>query len=146
MTATDLSGGRPTRSTTAPSPSSPSVHRPDGFGRPGRRRTLAAVALTEDGHIRKGYFLTGPQALTSREQVEIIAGVSGRPIDFEDTTPHEFARTAIRRGTPPEFADAMENLNELFRAGQAGFVTDDVENITGIAPRTFREGSMARAG
>jgi uncharacterized protein YbjT (DUF2867 family) len=100
---------------------------------------VAAVALTEDGHIGKGYFLTGPEALTSREQVEIIAEVSGRSIDFEDTTPHEFAQASIQRGTPPELADAMENLNELFRAGRAGFVTDDVENITGIAPRTFRD-------
>jgi uncharacterized protein YbjT (DUF2867 family) len=117
---------------------------PSGAGRmglvdPADVAHVAAVALTEDGHIGKGYFLTGPEALTSREQVEIIAEVSGRSIDFEDTSPHEFAQASIQRGTPPELADAMENLNELFRAGRAGFVTDDVENITGIAPRTFRD-------
>ncbi|GAA1879709.1 NAD(P)H-binding protein [Streptantibioticus ferralitis] len=100
---------------------------------------VAVATLTEDGHVGKGYFLTGPQALTAREQVEIIAEVTGRSIDFEDVTPHEFAQAAIRRGTPPEQAHAMESLNELFRAGRAGFVTDDVENITGAAPGTFRD-------
>jgi uncharacterized protein YbjT (DUF2867 family) len=100
---------------------------------------VAVAALTEDGHVGKGYFLTGPEALTSREQVEIIAEVTGRSIDFEDVTPHEFAQAAIERGTPPEEAHLIERLNEVLRAGRAGFVTDDVENITGIAPGTFRD-------
>jgi uncharacterized protein YbjT (DUF2867 family) len=100
---------------------------------------VAVAALTEDGHVGKGYFLTGPEALTSREQVEIIAEVTGRSIDFEDVTPHEFAQAAIQRGTPPEQAHLIERLNEVLRAGRAGFVTDDVENITGRAPATFRD-------
>lgn len=99
---------------------------------------VAVAALTDDGHAGKGYFLTGPQALTSREQVQIIAGVTGRPIGFEDVTPHEFAQAAIQRGTPPGEAHMMEGMNEVLRAGRTGFVTDDVENITGIAPGTFR--------
>ena len=99
---------------------------------------VAVAALTEDGHAGKGYFLTGPQALTAREQVETIAEVTGRSIDFEDVTPYELAQVSIERGTAPELAHMMEALNEVFRAGRSGFVTDDVENITGIAPGTFR--------
>jgi hypothetical protein len=64
--------------------------------------------------------------------------VTGRPIGFEEVTPHEFAEAAIQRGTPPQMARAMESLNELFRASRAGFVTDDVQNLTGKAPGTFR--------
>ena len=33
----------------------------------------------------------------------------------------------------------MQNLNELFRAGRAGVIADDIENLTGLAPRTFRD-------
>ena len=100
---------------------------------------VAVAALTDDGHIGKGYLLTGPEALTSREQVEIIADVTGRSIDFEDVTPHEFAQAAIQRGTPPEQAHLMERLNEVFRARRSVNITDDVENITGTAPATFRD-------
>jgi uncharacterized protein YbjT (DUF2867 family) len=100
---------------------------------------VAVAALTEDGHVGKGYLLTGPQALTSREQVEIIAEVTGRSIDFQDVTPHEFAQAAIQRGTPPEQAHLLERLNEVFRARRSVAITDDVENITGIAPGTFRD-------
>jgi uncharacterized protein YbjT (DUF2867 family) len=99
---------------------------------------VAVATLTEDGHVGKGYLLTGPQALTSREQVETIAEVTGRSIDFQDITPHEFAQAAIQRGTPPEQAQLMERLNEVLRARRSVNVTDDVENITGTAPATFR--------
>jgi len=99
---------------------------------------VAVATLTQDGHVGKGYLLTGPEALTSREQVEIIAEVIGRPVDFEDVTPHEFAQAAVQQGTPPEQARLMERLNEVFRARRAVAITDDVENITGTAPATFR--------
>jgi hypothetical protein len=36
-------------------------------------------------------------------------------------------------------AGAVQNLNELFRAGRAGVIADDITNLTGVAPRTFRE-------
>jgi hypothetical protein len=42
-------------------------------------------------------------------------------------------------GTPAQLAGALQNLNELFRAGRAGVIADDIENLTGIAPRTFRD-------
>jgi hypothetical protein len=71
--------------------------------------------------------------------VEILADVLGRPIDFVDVTPGEFASQSIQLGTPVEMAEAIQNLNELFRAGRAGVVADDIENLTGIAPRAFRE-------
>ena len=99
---------------------------------------VAATTLTQDGHAGKGYILTGPQALTTRAQVETIAEVIGRPIEFEDVTPREFAQASIERGTPPERAHQMERLHEILRARTQVTITDDVENITGIAPATFR--------
>ena len=99
---------------------------------------VAATVLTEDGHAGKGYILTGPAALTTREQVQTIAEVTGRSIDFEDVTPHEFALASIARGTAPEQALQMERLHEVLRARTQVTVTDDVENITGTAPGTFR--------
>jgi hypothetical protein len=40
---------------------------------------------------------------------------------------------------PPEQAQLMERLNEIFRARRWVAVTDDVENITGTPPATFRD-------
>ncbi|MFB9698042.1 NAD(P)H-binding protein [Actinoplanes digitatis] len=116
---------------------------PTGGGRiavidPADIARVAATTLTEEGHAGKGYTLSGPEALSAREQVEIIAEVTGRRIEFEDTTPHEYAQASIAQGTPPEQAQALQALHEVFRAGRAAYITDDVENLTGVAPRTFR--------
>ena len=99
---------------------------------------VAALALTQDGHAGHGYILNGAEALTSREQVAILAEVLGRPIDFVDVTPEQFARNSVERGTPAPHAAALQNLNEMFRAGRAGVIADDIANLTGVAPGTFR--------
>jgi uncharacterized protein YbjT (DUF2867 family) len=100
---------------------------------------VAALCLSDDGHAGHGYLLNGPQALTAREQVEILATVLGRPIEFVAVTPEQFAQQSIEHGTPAEMAYAVQNLNELFRAGRAGVIADDIANLTGIPPRSFRE-------
>jgi uncharacterized protein YbjT (DUF2867 family) len=100
---------------------------------------IGALALTQDGHAGRGYILNGPQALTAREQAETLAEVLGRAIEFVPVTPREFARRSVEHGTPAEMASAIQNLNELFRADRAGVLADDITNLTGVAPRTFRE-------
>ncbi len=100
---------------------------------------VAALVLTEDGHVGHGYILNGPEALTSREQVEILSDVLGRTIDFVDVTPEQLAQDMIDQGAPVPLAEAMQNLNEMFRAGRSGVIADDIENLTGVAPRTFRD-------
>jgi hypothetical protein len=63
----------------------------------------------------------GRPALTSRDQADILADVLGRPIAFVDATPAEVHDAAVAGGTPREAADAMENLNELFRRAGPGY-------------------------
>ena len=106
---------------------------------------VAALTLSQDGHAGHGYIL-GPQALTAREQVEILADVPGQAIEYVDVLPEELARQSIERRIPVELAEAMQNLNELFRAGRAGVLADDIENLTGTAPRTFRDWCERHAG
>jgi uncharacterized protein YbjT (DUF2867 family) len=99
---------------------------------------VAARVLTEDGHAGHGYILNGPEALTVREQVEILSDVLGRTVEFVAVTPEQAAKEAIKRGVPAPLAEAMQNLNEMFRGRLVGQIADDVENLTGAAPTTFR--------
>ena len=100
---------------------------------------VATLVLTQDGHVGHGYILNGPDALSGREQVEILSEVLGRDIEFAAITPAQAAMKAIEQGTPAQLAGALQNLNELFRADRAGVIADDIENLTGIAPSTFRD-------
>ena len=99
---------------------------------------VAAQVLPEPGHAGKGYILNGTEALPASEQVAILAEVLERPIEFVSVTPEELETTSIADGMAPPLAAAMRNLNELFRASRASVRADDVMNLTGRAPRTFR--------
>lgn len=99
---------------------------------------VAALVLTEPGHGGKGYILNGPESLTAGEQVAILSDVLDRPVDFVSVTPEDLERQNISDGMAKPLAAAMRNLNELFRAGRASVRTDDIMNLTGATPRTFR--------
>ncbi len=101
---------------------------------------VAALTLTEYGHAGHGYILNGPEALTAREEVAILAEVLGRTIEFVDVTPEQFAAASIARGMPAHFAKAVQNLNEdVFRFSRTSVIAQDVENLLGILPASFRD-------
>ncbi|WP_461028522.1 NAD(P)H-binding protein, partial [Streptomyces sparsus] len=48
---------------------------------------VAALALTAPRHAGRTYALTGPAALSSREQLAVLADVLGRPLTLHEWTP-----------------------------------------------------------
>lgn len=100
---------------------------------------VAVAVLTQPGHEGNSYILNGPEALSAREQIEILADVLGREIEFVPVTPEQYFEVNISRGTPEPQALALKDLQELFRVGRSGIVTEDVQNLTGVEPRTFRQ-------
>jgi uncharacterized protein YbjT (DUF2867 family) len=69
---------------------------------------VAVAALLEDGHHGKAYTLTGPAAITIREQVEAIAAALGEPVRYEEVS-RERARELMlaQGGFAAEAADLM---------------------------------------
>ncbi|MGN9781948.1 NmrA family NAD(P)-binding protein [Nonomuraea sp. ZG12] len=98
----------------------------------------AAVALVEPGHAGKIYTLTGPEALTPRRRLDIIAAVIGRELRFDELT-EEQARERWRQ------ASHGEELIDLLAAWQgnpppaAYTVVPTVEDLTGRPARSFTE-------
>ena len=68
---------------------------------------VAVAALLQDGHAGRKYVVTGPEAITRRQQVRIIAEVVDRKIRFEELTPEQ-ARARWRGWGVPE--DAIEYI------------------------------------
>lgn len=103
-------------------------------------RDIAAVAvraLTGDGHTGKKYVLTGPETLTTAEQVRIIGEEIGHPLRFEEA-PAEKTRAAwISEGLPPEVVDGILAAHAEFAANPEP-VTATVEEVTGTPAHTFR--------
>jgi uncharacterized protein YbjT (DUF2867 family) len=108
---------------------------------PTDERDIAAVAvraLSEDGHTAAEYVVTGPQSLTQAEQVHTIGRAIGRSLRVEEMTPDE-----ARHELLPTFGSPLA-VNMLLNAwaaaiGQPAFVASTFAELTGAAPRTFRD-------
>jgi uncharacterized protein YbjT (DUF2867 family) len=114
---------------------------PDVKGVPIHEADVAAVAeaaLVEDGHSGARYELTGPEALTEREQVAAIAAGLGREIRFEALTPDEARQDWIRQGIFPELVDEIMDHYAHF-SHHTPKPTDVVAEVTGVRARTLKE-------
>jgi uncharacterized protein YbjT (DUF2867 family) len=103
-------------------------------------RDVAAVAvkaLTEDGHAGKAYTLTGPDALTNGELAQILSDNLGREIRYIDLPPAQLKQALLSAGVPEWSADALLDLQRLYREGKAATVTQDVEQILEVKPIRF---------
>ena len=105
-------------------------------------RDVAAVALkalTEDGHAGKAYTLTGPEALTNDEIARILSETTGRKIQYINLLPAQLREALLTAGVPEWNADALLDLQRLYREGKAAAVTQDVEQILGRKPVSFAQ-------
>jgi uncharacterized protein YbjT (DUF2867 family) len=105
-------------------------------------RDVAAVAvkaLTEDGHVGKTYTLTGPKALTNDEVARILSDTLGREIRFINLPPAQLKEALLSAGVPEWNADALLDLQRLYREGNAATVTRDVKQVSGREPISFEQ-------
>ncbi len=105
-------------------------------------RDVAAVAvkaLTEVGHEKRAYTLTGPEALTYDELASELSKVLGRKITHISLAPPDMKNGMLAQGMPKQLADRMLDLERYYRDGQASRVTNDIKQVTGRDPRRFAQ-------
>ena len=105
---------------------------------------VAAVSLREPGADSHVHHLSGPQAMTPKDRVDILADVLGHQIGFEGLTDEQAAKM-LREQMPTEYAEA--NL-KFFADGtlDESPVRPTVEQVTGRPPATFRQWAQANQG
>ena len=102
---------------------------------------IAAVVLTEPGHVGAHYDVTGPEALPYADVADKLTRALGRQITYVDA-PDEAVRDALLGvGLSAWFADALVGLYQDYRRsgtdGYAAQVTDTVERLTGRTARSL---------
>lgn len=100
---------------------------------------VAVAALLGSGHEGKAYPVSGSEALSMEQVAQILSEATGRTIRFVDV-PEEAARGAMLGMQMPEWmVSAMMELHALNKANYASAVVPTVQEITGRAPRSFRD-------
>lgn len=100
---------------------------------------VAVKALTEDGHENRTYTLTGPAALTNAEVAQILSDDLGREIRYVDLPPAQFKQALLAAGVPEWSADALIDLQRLYREGGASAVTSEIEQVLQRKPTSFEQ-------
>jgi uncharacterized protein YbjT (DUF2867 family) len=96
---------------------------------------VAAVALTDEGHEGKAYGLSGPEAVSYRDQARRVFAAAEREVEVEDVTVEAVKRELVRAGVPPWNAEGLCELFELYASGGATMVTSGVQDALGREPR-----------
>jgi uncharacterized protein YbjT (DUF2867 family) len=105
---------------------------------------VAAVALREDGHAGRTYELTGPVAVTPRDQAAALGEALGEEIHFVDL-PRERARQQMLRLMPEPVADGtLDILGEPLPTERR--VSPDIEKILGRPAGPFTQWATRHAG
>jgi len=100
---------------------------------------VAVAALTEAGHERKIYDLTGPQALTHTEIADRLSAAINRRITFVDVSPEAMRETLLSVGFPVWQADGLLEDYAHYRRNEAAAVLSGVQDAVSKEPRSFEE-------
>ncbi|MCC5940565.1 MAG: NAD(P)H-binding protein [Balneolaceae bacterium] len=101
--------------------------------------SVAVAALTQNGHTGKELVLTGPEVLSPAKAVQIIAGVTGKEIRFEERSEaEEQRRMKDEHGLEQEMIDYVISWTKN-PPPEAYTISPVVEEVTGRPPRTFRQ-------
>jgi uncharacterized protein YbjT (DUF2867 family) len=119
-------------------------HVPMGDGRVSvvDARDVAAVAvraLISGGLPQRLYDLSGPEAISFESIAAEISRAAGRPVSYVDVTPRQWKKEILESGVPAWLADDFSVLYGALREGYGATISSAVRDITGRAPRTFRD-------
>jgi uncharacterized protein YbjT (DUF2867 family) len=99
----------------------------------------ARIAAGPGGHDGQTYWLTGPELLSYTDVAAIFSEVLGRRIGFRPRTMEEDRQAMTAAGVPDALAEQNAQAFSLIAAGDAEWLSGDVEKILGHPGRTFRQ-------
>jgi NAD(P)H dehydrogenase (quinone) len=105
------------------------------------RRDCAAAAaglLANAGHEGQTYDVTGPEAITYAELVQILSDVVGRPIALTPLTDEELRAQLAAQGVPEMFAAMFVGWGPAVRGGYYSDVTSSGGELADRPPRALR--------
>lgn len=96
---------------------------------------VAAVVLRDEGHSGRTYELTGPAAVTPREQAAALSEALGEEVGFVELTRAQAGEHMVRFMPEPVIEGTLDILGEPLPAEQR--ISADVEKVLGRPAGTF---------
>lgn len=100
---------------------------------------VAVACLTQADLANQVFEVTGPELLTFKQCVEIIADVTKQSISFVPITAEQFLHGMKQQGLPDDVLWLMNELFTVVMDGRNSLVVDGVERALGRPATSFRD-------
>jgi NAD(P)H dehydrogenase (quinone) len=99
----------------------------------------AGAMLQASQHENRIHHITGLQAYSAAEVVEIVSKLLDRRFQYVDMTPWAYKEWLIGKGVPPPHAHAFTSFEISNGSGEESLVTDTVRVLTGHDPESLED-------
>jgi len=99
---------------------------------------VAVKALTEPGHDKQTYVLSGPESLSLAEQADVIGAAIGKPVQYVAVPPAAAEEAMKGNGMPAWNAHTIADFLAYVATGAYAAVTGDVKKVLGREATPFR--------
>ena len=117
----------------------PNVDTPEPFVDVDDIAEVAAVALTEPGHVGEVYEVTGPRLLTLADVAAELSNATGRKIEYVPVPHDAFVAGVAESGAPEEVVWMLDYLFATVLDGRNAYLTDGVQRALGREPKDFAD-------
>jgi uncharacterized protein YbjT (DUF2867 family) len=106
----------------------------------------AAGALTTNAHDGQAFVLTGREAHSYAEALELLSETLGRKIVYRAVDVPTFIGESVADGLSPDYAEVIAAIFQTVAEGWAADVTDAVDTLSGRPPRPLKSALQDLAG
>jgi len=101
---------------------------------------VAAIVLTRPAaHAGKAYTLSGGEALSTAQQLAMIAAAAGHPVRYDDISEAQAKAAMLGWGMDAQVVAWTLSLSYVYKQGWGAGISPDVQALTGHPPRRFAD-------
>lgn len=100
---------------------------------------VAAVVMTEPGHLGKAYTLSGEQSLSYRKVATILTRVLGRTVTYSRPSEREYLQRLQRQGRPADYIAVQKMIYRIVRFNVSALPNRTIRKLTGQPATRFEQ-------
>lgn len=93
--------------------------------------------VVKGGHSNETITLTGPESISFSHIADRLSNILKRPIQYVSISPEKVEQSIQAKGMGNWYAGVMRQLCEQYKNNWGNITTNNIERITGRAPRSF---------
>ena len=101
--------------------------------------SVAAVTLSQPGHLGKAYTLSGEQSLTYRQVARVLTDVLGRRIRYDRPSEEAYLAALAAAGKPEDYLAVQKMIHRIVRLNVSAVPNRSVRKLTGRPATTLVE-------